>query len=244
MAQAQLGGKISAGASGSYGFDAFSGAFVSLAGNLTGSMLGEVSNKYVQFGISTTSGGLSGGVGSSIAGGNFWDGARNGMISAGLNHGLHLIQNNIYSNQLKKVFESYPMENDREISPSEAFSRVSPAAAELNASGDPNYQNACATRLSLAFAKAGVNIPRGYGGLMDVNGNRIIVSASQMYRFMSTKYGDLMSSYNSATSKNGIYIGLTKPNQGFSGHVTIMKTGFRSYDYSNSMKQMNFWSIN
>ena len=244
IGHANLGGMVSAMSGGTYSSGAFSGAFGSLAGNLTGSMLSGVSNNYAKFGVSTVMGGFSGGVSSEIAGGNFWDGARNGMISAGLNHGLHLIQNNIYSNQLKKVFESYPMENDREISPSEAFSRVSPAAAELNASGDPNYQNACATRLSLAFAKAGVNIPRGYGGLMDVNGNRIIVSASQMYRFMSTKYGDLMSSYNSATSKNGIYIGLTKPNQGFSGHVTIMKTGFRSYDYSNSMKQMNFWSIN
>src|SRR5690606_28726540 len=37
------------------------------------------------------SGGLSGGISSSIAGGNFWDGARQGIITSGLNHlGNHL----------------------------------------------------------------------------------------------------------------------------------------------------------
>ncbi len=35
------------------------------------------------------SGGLSGGISSSIAGGNFWDGARQGIITSGLNHLAH-----------------------------------------------------------------------------------------------------------------------------------------------------------
>lgn len=35
------------------------------------------------------SGGLSGGVSSSIAGGNFWDGAKQGVITSGLNHLAH-----------------------------------------------------------------------------------------------------------------------------------------------------------
>lgn len=34
-------------------------------------------------------GGLSGGISSSIAGGNFWDGARQGIITSGLNHVAH-----------------------------------------------------------------------------------------------------------------------------------------------------------
>ncbi len=101
----------------------------------------------------------------------------------------------------------------------------------------------CATRLSLAFAKAGVRLPNGYGGLRDVNGNRIIISASQMNKFMTTKYGSLMSTYSSATSTKGIYIGVTKPGYGYSGHVTIIRPGFNSNTYSGSMKTMNFWSI-
>ena len=42
---------------------------------------------------STTSaaGGLSGGVSSSMAGGDFWDGVCNGLICAGLNHALHWV---------------------------------------------------------------------------------------------------------------------------------------------------------
>jgi len=97
--------------------------------------------------------------------------------------------------------------------------------------------------LSLAFAKAGIKIPSGYGGLKDVNGNRIIVSAAQMHKFMSTKYGTLMTSYNSKISTKGIYIGLTKPNSGFSGHVTIIKPGFVSKTYEGYMRAMYFWSI-
>ena len=40
----------------------------------------------------TLIGGLSGGVGSRLAGGKFWDGFRNGAISAGLNHAAHSLQ--------------------------------------------------------------------------------------------------------------------------------------------------------
>lgn len=36
-------------------------------------------------------GGLSGGISSSIAGGNFWKGMRQGLITAGLNHAMHSI---------------------------------------------------------------------------------------------------------------------------------------------------------
>lgn len=46
------------------------------------------------------SGGLSGGIGASIAGGNFWKGVRQGLITSGLNHVAHLTTNFIIS--LKK----------------------------------------------------------------------------------------------------------------------------------------------
>ena len=39
-------------------------------------------------------GGLSGGVSSSMAGGDFWDGLCNGLITAGLNHAMHLVAEN------------------------------------------------------------------------------------------------------------------------------------------------------
>jgi hypothetical protein len=44
-------------------------------------------------GIQLLAGGLSGGIASSIAGGNFWDGVRQGLITSGLNHALHGLVN-------------------------------------------------------------------------------------------------------------------------------------------------------
>jgi hypothetical protein len=44
-------------------------------------------------------GGLGGGISSKLAGGTFEDGFRNGLISAGLNHGLHALANGIHKYQ-------------------------------------------------------------------------------------------------------------------------------------------------
>ncbi|WP_300685078.1 RHS repeat-associated core domain-containing protein [Chryseobacterium sp.] len=41
--------------------------------------------------IMLTTGGLSGGISSSIAGGNFWDGLKQGLITSGLNHVTHFL---------------------------------------------------------------------------------------------------------------------------------------------------------
>ncbi|QTD36394.1 hypothetical protein JL193_09500 [Polaribacter batillariae] len=49
-----------------------------------------------------TAGSLSGGVGSVISGGKFWDGFRNGAISSSLNHVVHIIQKKIEKVNLQK----------------------------------------------------------------------------------------------------------------------------------------------
>jgi hypothetical protein len=55
------------------------------------------------------SGGLSGGLSSAIAGGNFWSGVREGLITSGLNHAMHSVVNKIQQNKmLKDILE----END------------------------------------------------------------------------------------------------------------------------------------
>ncbi len=53
------------------------------------------------------SGGLSGGISSSIAGGNFWSGVRQGLITSGLNHAAHETVNKIseYFEQTKTLDE-------------------------------------------------------------------------------------------------------------------------------------------
>src|SRR5690606_26018360 len=52
------------------------------------------------------SGGLSGGISSSIAGGNFWKGVQQGVITSGLNHlahqGVVIVKRQILKNRLEK----------------------------------------------------------------------------------------------------------------------------------------------
>lgn len=47
-------------------------------------------------------GGLSGGLSSTIAGGNFWKGFRQGIITSGLNHVAHLAAESLQDDRLKK----------------------------------------------------------------------------------------------------------------------------------------------
>lgn len=77
--------------------------------------LSKTSNKtvYNNFGkeymkaVMVTTGGLSGGISSTIAGGNFWDGFRQGIITSGLNHLGHLAGTAIeYRNKLEKFLNA------------------------------------------------------------------------------------------------------------------------------------------
>ena len=73
---------------GTFGSGFVSGAFGSFAAAGTGALL-QNSSKAVQA-IGVIGGGAAiGGIGSELAGGDFWDGFRNGAISSGLNHVIH-----------------------------------------------------------------------------------------------------------------------------------------------------------
>ena len=84
---ALLGGTLSVVQGGDFAAGALSGALSSaVATGVSGiKNLSKVLNAAVKIGSS----GVSGGVGSVIAGGNFIDGFRQGLISGGLNHGVH-----------------------------------------------------------------------------------------------------------------------------------------------------------
>jgi len=86
-AHALLGGTLSVVQGGKFGAGALSGALSSvIASSISTLSLGsELWDTVVKVGSS----GLSGGAGSVIAGGKFWDGVRQGLISGGLNHGVH-----------------------------------------------------------------------------------------------------------------------------------------------------------
>lgn len=72
----------------------FANGFISgAASSLVATGMGSLTQNMSSFGkaIGTIGGGaLAGGISSSISGGNFWDGFRNGAISSGLNHGVHM----------------------------------------------------------------------------------------------------------------------------------------------------------
>ncbi len=89
LSHGTLGGLMSDASGGDFSSGFLSGAFGSLAATGTGSLLSGTENKFTQAFGTTASGALARGVGAEIAGGKFWDGARNGAISAGLNHGIH-----------------------------------------------------------------------------------------------------------------------------------------------------------
>jgi hypothetical protein len=88
LAHAHLGGVMSVANGGSYGIGALSGGLGSLAASGMGSLLKNASNFWQGAGI-IGSGAMMGGVSSTMAGGNFWDGFRNGAISSSLNHAMH-----------------------------------------------------------------------------------------------------------------------------------------------------------
>ena len=68
-----------------------SGATASFVSTITGISCQEfhVSESWTKAAM-VAAGGLSGGVSASMAGGDFWEGACNGLICAGLNHAMHL----------------------------------------------------------------------------------------------------------------------------------------------------------
>jgi RHS repeat-associated protein len=88
LAHAHLGGVMSSMNGSTYGqgfLSGFTGSLIGAGANLT---LHNAGTGLRALGT-VSAGAVAGGVGAEIVGGNFWDGARNGAISAGLNHAYH-----------------------------------------------------------------------------------------------------------------------------------------------------------
>ncbi len=88
LAHAHLGGMMSSASGSTYMQGFLSGAIGSLVAAGAAGLLQNASAGIKTIGI-VGSGGISGGIGAEIAGGDFWDGFRNGAISSGLNHLAH-----------------------------------------------------------------------------------------------------------------------------------------------------------
>lgn len=85
-----------------------SGAFAGGISFIVGGLVGKISKNWGKVGraiAGISSGAISGGIGSEIAGGNFWDGFRQGAITAGLNHSAHGFLQQQNSKGTKVVFD-------------------------------------------------------------------------------------------------------------------------------------------
>ena len=94
LAHGHLGGVMSGMSGGTYGQGFLSGAIGSGIASGAGALLKNAGG-FIQAAGMTSAAAVSGGIGAEIAGGNFWDGFRNGAISGGLNHAAHAIQTGI-----------------------------------------------------------------------------------------------------------------------------------------------------
>ncbi|QTD36385.1 VCBS repeat-containing protein [Polaribacter batillariae] len=103
VAHGHLGGMMSLAMGGDYFSGFAAGAVGSAIGHyaLKGLESAGASNFWKAAGT-ITAGSLSGGVGSVITGGKFWDGFRNGAISSSLNHVAHMVKNRLTIKQMLK----------------------------------------------------------------------------------------------------------------------------------------------
>jgi RHS repeat-associated protein len=90
VAHGTVGGISTESRGGNFWHGFVSSAVASLVSTSTNMLTAELPKAW-QVTCMVTAGGLSGGLTASMVGGDFWDGVCNGLISAGLNHAMHLV---------------------------------------------------------------------------------------------------------------------------------------------------------
>jgi hypothetical protein len=182
------------------------------------------------------SGGLSGGLSSSIAGGNFWDGFRQGIITSGLNHAMnHMAQEIKIRNVLRELEKNYPKKDD--YPDSKSLYKLIGGPMQLmhdndEKAGKVTYRNTCTVRLSrsLNYTK-GLEIPENAGeGIRTFKGGdnkNYIISAIEMAKYLTENFGK-KSFYNGTefTPRNGIIAMYAKNIEGSNVfHVDLIVKG-------------------
>ena len=162
-------------------------------------------------------------------GGDFLQGAMQGMTIALLNHQVH--ERKLYDRQLKKIYEAYLKTSWRikngywEIIPAnELCERI---GGELSTIKDA-VENSCAIRLSAALNAAGYDIPNMDGTMKGKDGKGYFLKAEALNQYLSSKISlvrltNVISNPNYA--KNGlIYISPGKEwkSQYITGYVDVV----------------------
>ncbi len=170
--------------------------------------------------------GLAGGIGAELTGGNFWQGAAIGLMTAGLNH----LQQGLTRPKFDDLLANYSTNGQGgDMSANEVYKLIGgDVLAEHNR--DPNaYKNACALRTSRALNYAGTNIPNIPGQtLRGADGKNYFYRVSDLYKWMSKpavfgKPNISTSDFSKFTGSRGVFIMQAHyPSQfGAWGHATL-----------------------
>ena len=165
-------------------------------------------------------------------GGDFLQGAIQGLSIGLLNHQAH--EKKLYDRQLKKIYKAYLKTSWRvkdgywKIVPVNEFCEN--IGGELLAIKD-EIQNSCAIRVSAALNAAGYNIPNIDGTMEGKDGKGYFLKAKDLNKYLSSsispvKLTNVISNPNHA--KNGliyIYPGTAWQSQRITGHVDVVYRG-------------------
>ena len=222
-AHGHLGGIMTFMNGGTYGQGFLSGAAGSLIGGGTSSLLQNAGAGWQALGT-VGAGALAGGVGAEIMGGNFWDGARNGAISAGLNHFAHKA---FYDAQLKKMYNVYKKSVEDYPTPEEFYKSIGGPLGDWAAESPEQFENTCAARLSMALNYGGFEIPEGTSGAyLGGDGKYYFINAKAMSTYLSnTKVWGMPNQARSYSNVRNAVISQTGFTGGVTGHLDIIYRG-------------------
>ena len=191
--------------------------------------------------------GLAGGVGSALAGGNFWEGTAIGLMNAGLNHLAAIVVRPSFNDLLA----NFPMdESGGEMPSSDVYELIGGKVLEARLNDPDAYDNACALRVSRALNGCGVNLPNIPGKTMKgADGKYYFYRAKDLYNWMYQSYGKPTSTtnYSSLSGNKGVYIMQANYPARFGawGHATLYNlTGTigKSYAGPNAYRY-NLWGF-
>ena len=190
-------------------------------------------------------GGLSGGISSSIAGGNFWAGVRQGLITSGLNHAAHSMSNKttLSEDDIKNIYDAYPSGDSSDpnfVHRDDVFKNIGgdiykdylSNGYDRNGNLNPDYENTCALRLSTALNKAGYTIPKTSGTFGGANKLNYFYKVDKIQVYLSNTYNFSQASLGMQIQSSIII----QKNCGWSnatGHVDVLYRGMAgSHFYS------------
>ncbi|GAB0155672.1 hypothetical protein CHRYSEOSP005_09340 [Chryseobacterium sp. Alg-005] len=216
---AVTGGMMSALETGNFGTGFLSGAVSSiissgiqaLGTNFTGNgAMQDANRNYIslnKFGSSDlikatmlAAGGLSGGLSATIAGGKFWQGFRQGIITSGLNHLAHFVNKEIFQQKPRpkwaSVYANFPKERGTspikgfkygEARADAAYTSAGGKLEELHFSGNKDYHHSCALKCSLGLGRSGVAFPKR--DFFAEDGTGVILTAQKLLDVLTKEMG-------------------------------------------------------